>query len=179
MKQWQRRTVSGGIVLGALGCSPAIDWREMRPEGAELAVAMPCRPAKQQHEMELAGQRVVMRLFACRSEGALFGLGHARLADATRAGAVLTALAASARANVRGAADEGEPARVPGMTPLPQARQWRWEGTGPDGRAVTAWVTVFAYGPNVYQATVVGTAGAEALARHFRSVLAIRPAGLS
>jgi hypothetical protein len=44
---------------------------------------------------------------------------------------------------------------------------------------VTAWVTVFAYGPNVYQATVVGTASEEALAQHFRSVLAVRPAGLS
>jgi hypothetical protein len=179
MKQSLWRTASGGILAGALGCSPALDWREMRPEGTELAVAMPCRPAKDQRELELAGQRVVMRLLACQSDGALFGLGHARLADATQAGAALTALATAARANMRGKVNEGEPAHVPGMTPLPQARQWRWEGFGPDGKAVTAWVTVFAYGPNVYQATVLGAPANEALARHFRSALAVRPAGMS
>jgi hypothetical protein len=139
---------------------------------------MPCRPAKNQRELELAGQRVVMRLLACRSHDALFGLGHARLADATQAGAALTALATAARENVRGTVNEGESAQVPGMTPLPQARQWRWEGLGPDGKAVTAWVTVFAYGPNVYQATVLGTAAQEPLARYFRSALAVRPAGM-
>ena len=178
MKQSLWRTASGGILAGAVGCSPALDWREMRPEGTELALAMPCRPAKNQRELELAGQRVVMRLLACRSHDALFGLGHARLADATQAGAALTALATAARENVRGTVNEGESAQVPGMTPLPQARQWRWEGLGPDGKAVTAWVTVFAYGPNVYQATVLGTAAQEPLARYFRSALAVRPAGM-
>jgi hypothetical protein len=179
MKQSLWRMASGGILVGALGCSPALDWREMRPEGTELAVAMPCRPAKEQHEFDLAGRRVVMRLLACRSDGALFGLGHVRLPDATLAGAALTALAGAAHSNARGTVNEGGPAQVPGMTPLPQARQWRWAGTGPDGKAVTAWVTVFAYGPNVYQATVVGTPADEALARHFRSALAVRPAGAS
>lgn len=147
----------------------------MRPEGTRLAVAMPCRPTSHERELRLAGQRVTMRLLACQSHGATFGLGHLRLPDATQSGAVLTALGEAARANVQGTADDGEPAQVPGMTPLPQARQWRWSGVRPDGQAVTAWVTVFAYGPNVYQATVVGAAVDEALVRHFRAALAVRP----
>ena len=174
-KHWLRRVAPAGILIAALGCSQAPDWREMRPAGMHLAVAMPCRPSSHERELQLAGQPVSMRLFACQSQGATFGLGHVRLADATRAGAMLTALGEAARANVRAAAQDGEPAQVPGMTPLPQARQWRWTGTRPDGQAVTAWVTVFAYGPNIYQATVVGTAVDEALVRHFRSALAVRP----
>jgi hypothetical protein len=176
---WQRRAAPGAILLSALGCSQAIDWREMRPEGTELAVAMPCKPGKQEDSFLLAGQRAQMRVFACRSNGALFALGHIRLADATQAGAALTSLAAAASANARGTVGDGQPAQVAGMTPLPQARQWRWEGEGRDQKPTTAWVTVFSYGPHVYQATVIGTPAHEALAQHFRAALAVRPAGLS
>jgi hypothetical protein len=179
MKQRLRRAASGAILVGALGCSPALDWRQMRPDGTELAVAMPCRPGKYQDALQMAGQRVEMRLFACRANGALFALGHVRLADATKAGAALAALAEAARSNVPGMVDEGEPAQVTGMTPLPEARQWRWTGTSRDDKPAAAWVTVFSYGPNVYQASVVGTPADEALARHFRSTLAVRPAGVS
>jgi hypothetical protein len=41
MKQSLWRTASGGILAGALGCSPALDWREMRPDGTELAPRKP------------------------------------------------------------------------------------------------------------------------------------------
>ena len=179
MKQGLWRAASVGVLMCALGCSPALDWREMRPDGTELAVAMPCRPGKYQDERQLAGQRAQMRVFACRSDGALFAIGHIRLADATTAGAVLGALAEAARSNERGSIREAGPAQVAGMTPLPEARHWRWVGTGPDAQPAAAWVTVFAYGPNVYQATVVGTPAHEALAQHFRSALAVRPAGTS
>jgi hypothetical protein len=178
MKQWWRWcAASGAVFWGAVGCSPAIDWRETRPEGTELAVAMPCKPAKYQDAVTLAGQRTEMRVFACRSNGALFALGHVRLADATQAGAALAALAEAARSNARGAVGAAEAAQVPGMTPLPQARQWRWSGTGNDEKPAAAWVTVFSYGPNVYQASVIGTAADEPMAQHFRTALAVRPAG--
>ena len=180
MKQcWLRRTAPSAILLGALGCSEAIDWREMRPEGTELAVAMPCKPGTHEDAVLLAGQRAQMRVFACRSNGALFALGHVRLADPTQAGAALASLAEAASANKRGTVGDGQPAQVAGMTPLPQARQWRWEGVGGDQKPAIAWVTVFSYGPHVYQATVIGTATHEALAQHFRAALAVRPAGLS
>lgn len=180
MKQcWLRRTVLGAISLIAMGCSQAIDWREMRPEGTELAVAMPCKPGKYEDAVLLAGQRVQMRVFACRSNGALFALGHVRLADATQAGAALASLAEAAQSNERGAVADRQPAQVAGMTPLPQARQWRWDGAGRDEGPATAWVTVFSYGPNVYQATVIGTDAHQALAQHFRAALVVRPAGMS
>jgi hypothetical protein len=178
MKQGLWRAASGAILIGVLGCSPALDWREMRPDGTELAVSMPCRPGKYQEERQVAGQRAQMRVFACRSNGALFAIGHIRLADATTAGAVLGALAEAARANDRGTIGEAGPAQVAGMTPLAEARHWRWVGIGRDAQPASAWVTVFAYGPNVYQATVVGTPAHEALAQHFRSALAVRPAGM-
>jgi hypothetical protein len=147
----------------------------MRPEGTQLTVSMPCRPASRQRDVLLAGRPVSMRLFACHAHGATFALGHAVLGDPNHVNDALDALAEAARANVQGTTAPGEPAQVGGMTPNPRARQWRWTGRLPDGQAVTSWVTVFSYGLHVYQATVIGPAVDESLVRHFRTTLAVRP----
>lgn len=125
--------------------------------------------------MVLAEQRIAMRLFACDAHGATFALGHAALSDPVQAGRVLAALGETARRNVQGTIEREEPAAVRGMTPHDTARHLRLVGKLPDGRPVNSWVTVFAYGPHVYQATVIGPVVDEALASHFMSALAVRP----
>ena len=156
-------------------CSPAIDWREMRPEGAHLRLAMPCRPASHQRSVPLAGAPVQMTLLACQLDSGTFALGFADMGDPTRVAPALLALVESARVNVQGQSMTLNPAQVPGMTPQPAAQQWRVSGNLPDGRAVVSHGVVFAHGTRVYQATVVGAQPGEDLVRNFLDALAVQP----
>lgn len=151
--------------LGA--CTPSLDWRQLRPEGWGLAVALPCRPATHARQVSLAGSPVELTLMACSVEGRTFGIASAELGDPARVGPALTALGDAALANVQGAVESEGPALVSGMTPSPAARQWRLSGRLPDARPVSEQVLVFAHGTRVFQATLVGAQADDALAKSF------------
>lgn len=153
------------VAFGA--CSPSLDWRQLRPEGWGLAVALPCRPATHTRQVLLAGSPVELTLMACSVEGRTFGIASAELGDPARVGPALTALGDAARANVQGEVEAERPAQVGGMTPSPAARQWRLSGRLSDGRAVSEQVLVFAHGSRVFQATLVAAQPDDALAKAF------------
>lgn len=107
-----------GFVLVALSaCSPALDWRELRPDGAHVRASMPCRPASHQRELPLAGAPVTLSLWACQVDTGTFGLAMADMRDPARVGPALLALREAARQNVQGRVIELVPVQVPGMTP--------------------------------------------------------------
>lgn len=163
-------------VVGALAaCSPAVDWREMQPDGSHLRIAMPCRPASHQRNVALAGAPVSMTLLACQAGGSTYGVAFADLGDPVRVGPALVAWAEAARANVAGQDMVLTPAQVRGMTPQQAARQWSMGGRLPDGRAVVSVGVVFAHGTTVYQATVVGERPADDAVRNFLDALAVQP----
>lgn len=138
-------------------CSPALDWREVRPEGSTARAMFPCRPASQERSIALAGAQVEMRLFVCSAADTVHALGFADVADPARVGPALEEMARAARGNVRGGdAAAAQPASVPGMTPHPAASQWRVAGTLPDGREVEERAVFFSHGTRVYQATMIG-----------------------
>lgn len=164
-----------GVVVWLAGCSPAVDWREMQMLDLPLRMSMPCRPASHQREVNVAGQLRPMTMVACAKDGGTFAVAHVALADPLQAGVVLHHLAESSQANVRGPLIPVGPAKVPGMTPQPLARQWRIDGKLPDGRSVVLHGLVFSYGPQVFQASVIGERPDEDLVRTFFSALAVRP----
>lgn len=157
------------------GCGPTLDWREMRPEGVHLRLAMPCRPASHERQVPLAGVTVTMRLLACPVDGATFALGYADVGDPARVPPALSALVEAARANVQGQGQVLTPAQVPGMTPHPQAQRWRMQGQLPDGRAIVSQGVVFAHGTWIYQAAIVSESVNEQAARSFFDGLAVQP----
>ena len=164
-----------GVVLVLAACSPALDWRQLRPDGWGLAVALPCRPASQARSVALAGPPVELRLLACSAEDHTFAVASADMADPARVGPALQALGAAALANVQGRVEAERPAAVPGMTPHPAARQWQVAGRLPDGQPVREQVLVFAHGLRVYQVTLVGPRADDTLARPlFESVAVLR-----
>jgi hypothetical protein len=146
--------LAGGLLLCA--CSPALDWRQLHPEGWGLSVALPCRPASHARQVPLAGAPVQLTLLACSVDGHTFAVASADLGDPARVGPALQALAAAALANVDGTLEGEQPAAVPGMTPHPGARRLQMSGRLPDGSAVREQVLVFALGMRVFQASVVG-----------------------
>lgn len=157
------------LLMAALlgGCTQTLDWRQLRPDGWGLAVALPCKPASHARQVPLAGPPVELTLMACSAEGHTFAIASADLVDPARVGPALQALGEAAQANVQGQVEAEQPALVKGMTPHPAARLLRLRGRLPDGQPVAEQVLVFAHGPRVYQATLVGPRADEALARPF------------
>jgi hypothetical protein len=137
-------------------CAPALDWREVRTEGAGLVGWLPCKPERFDRRLEVAGQAVRMRLMSCAAAGATYAIGELELPDPSRAGAVLEALQGAMARNLGEAAPQRAPWSVPGAVALAQMQRVRASGTLGDGTAVRAEAVFFARGTQAYQASVVG-----------------------
>ncbi len=74
-----RRLLLCATLLGAAlpACSPALDWREVRPDGSAARVLFPCQPKSQTRQAALAGARMPMTLLSCEADGQTFALAHA------------------------------------------------------------------------------------------------------
>lgn len=157
---------------GLVACAPALNWREVRPANAEgLRGTFPCKPQEAQRQVALPGlpDPVTVHLLSCEAEGSRWALSHLSVADASLVPVALRALAAATRGNLeltsRQAAQpslratELAPAAVPRMTPQPESRGWRFEGSRPGddgGPSVPLTVTAshFSHGLTVFQASV-------------------------
>lgn len=157
------------------GCAPALDWRDVRPEGAGLQMQFPCKPNGQSRDLNLAGQRVNLVLHACAAGGLTWGLAVADVSDPARVGPALAELATSAAANLGAAAGETLPLRVVGATPSDAAGRQRLTGKLPDGKAVQMQVAVFTRGTLVYQASVLGAAVGDDAAQTFFDAVRFSP----
>lgn len=174
-----------GAALAGVACSPALDWREARPEGAGVQLLFPCQPKSVAREVALAGARVRMTLSACEAAGHTWALAHADLADPARVGPALAELRAAARAKLPVPAGAPasqprgqpfvQPLVVPGATPNPGAARERLQGRLPDGREVTEHLAVFARGTVVYQAVALGARLPQEAADTFIESLKVLP----
>ena len=149
---------AAGLALAALlGCSPALEWREVRPPGSSAQALFPCKPASHARTVTLAGAAVEMSLYGCTASQVSYALAFADMRDPALVTPALDELARAARAHLQTAqAAASAPLVVPGMTPNVQAAVWTLHGRLPDGRTVQERLALFAYGTRVYQVTAVG-----------------------
>lgn len=152
-----------GAASGVLGgCSPALDWREVRLEGPGLVATFPCRPVGQTRRLTLAGTSVSMTLQACEAAGRTFAVA---LADMGDPGAVDAGLRALRDASLAKLGDAAPPTMsdwaIEGMTPQPAAGRWQLSQRRPDGGALLLDTAVFARGTWVIQASVIGEMGGQ------------------
>ena len=152
---------------GLLGCAPALDWRDTRPEGSALQLQFPCRPTTQRRDVPLAGVRVNLALHACAAGGQTWGLAVADVVEPARVGLALAELAAAAGSNLGAAAGQPLALKVPGATPNDASTRLRLQGRLPDGKAVQMQLAVFARGTQVFQASVLGEAVPDEAAQTF------------
>lgn len=149
----------GLAAMLAAGCTPVLDWREVRAEGGSVVASMPCKPKPLRREVALAGARVTLTLQACDAAQRTWALASAEVADPARVGPVLVALRRAALDNLGVAAPRVEQRFVvDGATPHPASTSIEFEGRLPGGELVSERVGVFAHGTRVYQATVLGPA---------------------
>ena len=145
---------AAALLLAA--CAPALDWRDVRPEGSNMTLLMPCKPTAQQRQLPLAGAAVRLSLHACSADGQTWGVAHADVEDPARVASALAELRASAAANIAAGTVEPLPLQVAGATPQPGSERVRFDGRLPDGRTVQAPVAVLAHGTRVFQVTALG-----------------------
>ncbi|MGM9487118.1 hypothetical protein [Ideonella sp. YS5] len=149
--------------LAVSGCSPALNWREVRLEGPGLVAMFPCRPVAQTREVVLAGLALSPRLDACESDGGTYAVMAVDVHDPAEVGAVLNSLRDSSLAKLgspQGASAASDAWQVAGMTPQPAAGRWTLTHV-PAGRPPVRMDTaVFARGTWVVQASVIGSATA-------------------
>jgi hypothetical protein len=149
---------AAGVALGALlGCSPALEWREVRPPGSSAQALFPCKPSSHARTVTLAGAAVEMSLYACAASQVSYALAFTDMLDPALVTPALDELARAAGANLQVTQPAASaPLAVPGMTPNARAASWTLSGRLPDGRPVQEQLALFAYGTRVYQATAVG-----------------------
>ncbi|RZK99661.1 MAG: hypothetical protein EOP36_18585 [Rubrivivax sp.] len=163
--------------LMLLACSPALDWRTVRPtHSPDLQAVFPCKPTQLDRQVALPalpGPPVTLHLVSCKVGDATWALSYF---DAQEIGRVSLGLAADNRAlrdNLEAlgrlgppTADAGSlvtaqdlgPSKVAGMTPHGLSRHWRLVGRRPaepgghEPLEVHAWH--FSHGLTVYQATL-------------------------
>lgn len=142
-----------------MACSPALDWRELRPAGAGVAALLPCKPASHARRLDLAGAKVTMTLHACTADGVTWALAHADVGDPARVAAALAGLRDAALANLgpaRVQTDVAPAMLVSGATPNRQAGRVVIDGRLPDGSVVQEHQLLFVRGTTVFQATAIG-----------------------
>lgn len=160
------------LLAAALGaCAPALDWRELRPEGSGLQLMLPCRPTTQARSVSLAGRSVKLSLLACSAGEQTWALAFADVGDPAVVAAALDELRTSAARNLGAEVQAARPLDVPGATPNPGSQRFAVDGRLPDGSAVQEQAAVFARGTLVFQATAVGARlGGDAVDTFFGSL---------
>lgn len=136
------------------GCSPALDWREVRLEAAPLKIMMPCKPEQGSRQVAMGGRPVALDALACEAGGSTFAVLSADVGGPANADASLRQWQAASLATMRGGTVR-ETRFVPGgALDLPRSVQVVANGSRPDGQAVEAQVAYFARGNHVFQAAV-------------------------
>jgi hypothetical protein len=161
-----------GLLVLLSACSPALDWREVRPEDSGALAMFPCKPSVDSRMVTLAEARVRMSLAACRAGEVTWALAFADLGDPARVAPALRELRTAVAQNLSGQAGPAVPLQVPGMTPQPEAQRIRIEGRLPgEGSPQVLEAGFFSRGTRVYQATVMGAAvDPEALGTFFAAL---------
>jgi hypothetical protein len=147
------------LLMALGGCAPALNWREVIPEGAALRLLFPCKPDASAREVWLEGAVLSLRMASCEAGGHVFALAYAPSPPGMATGGLLAALRRATQGNVGSAASAIQVDwRLARMDPEPAAGRVHWRGIRPDGRPLHMEAAYFSKGEWVYQASIVGEA---------------------
>ena len=160
-------------LLALAGCSPAFNWREVRPDSTRLNLLLPCKPDKAQKVVPLGGQPTTLSMLGCEAGGATFAVAVADLGDAARAAAVLALWQGLTLANMKAAPGTAQalPLTIRGASAAPPVARVQARGQRADGTPVTGQAAYFAQGSQVFQVVVYAPQIAPEVAETFFSSL--------
>ena len=135
-------------------CSPALNWRDVRPKDINILLTFPCSPDQISQDVVLADQKIKMSMTGCVADKMTFALAHARLPSPALAARALGQLHQAAVENVRGKVTFSSPDIPKNATAgLPDSLDLRIDGVAPNGKPVRERVLLFSQGNSVYQVT--------------------------
>jgi len=166
---WIRLALAGLAVLGA--CSPTLDWRSVPLPDTPLVAELPCRPARFQRDVTVAGVPMQLFMLSCEAGGVTYGVASADVGDPAKVDPVLFALRDSAARTIRSADSLSGALNLRGVTPFSGNTSAHLHGRRPDGETIEEALRVFARGTRVYQASAVGATLPDAALRPFEDGL--------
>ena len=139
--------------LLTVACSPALNWRDVRPGDSGLGLLLPCKPDKADKVVPLGPQPTTLSMLGCDASGATFAVAVADLGDAALVPAVLAQWQALTLANMRATPESTavRPLKVPGAAAAPAPVLVLASGRRADGSVVQGQAAYFARGAQVVQ----------------------------
>jgi hypothetical protein len=167
-----RRGLLGLAALqGLAACTPTWDWRSVPLPGTQLVTELPCRPARFQRDVTVAGVPLKLFMLSCETGGVTYGVATADVVDPARVDAVLVALRDGAAGAIRSSDSRAGALNPGGVTPFNGNSSAHLHGQRPDGAAIDESIRVFARGTRVFQASAVGATLPDAALRPFEDGL--------
>jgi len=167
-----RLSWAGLSALATLGaCSPAFDWRSVPLPDTPLVAELPCRPARFQRDVTVAGVPLKLFMLSCEAGGVTYGVATADVGDPAQVDPVLFALRDSAAAAIRSADSTAGALNLRGITPFSGNTSAHLHGRRPDGETIDEAIRVFGRGTRVYQASAIGRALPDSALRPFEDGL--------
>lgn len=136
------------------GCSPTLDWREVRVEPTGLRAMFPCKPETDSHQVTLVGRDIKLQALVCRAGSNTFAILSGDIGGPAAAAAVLREWKAASLARLRSENAHESRFSLPGAFELNESAQVIASGKRPDGSKVESRAAYFAHGPYVFQAVI-------------------------
>jgi hypothetical protein len=144
-----------GLVAVLIGCSPSLNWRDVRAAPSPLSLRLPCKPDQGSRTVPFAGRDTPLHLVGCDAAGITFAAAHAEVAADADVQAVLRQWMTLTLSHVKAQGVQEQPARVANAS---LALRVRASGRRADGSPVHTEALYFAQGRRVYQAVMYAPA---------------------
>ena len=143
------------VITALGGCSPAFNWRDVKPEQAPISALFPCKPEQNSRGVTLMGQEVRMTMLACEAGGANFALAYADMKTDAALEPVLIQWRQATLGNIQAPSPKVVEFQMKGSRAPATVVRVEAQGKRQGGAAITVQALWFALGSQVFQATVM------------------------
>lgn len=175
MRCWRRILLASVGAAAAAACSPALDWRDIRPSDSALSAQFPCRPSTTARSVRIDGPPRRLTMVSCQTASATWAVAWIGEVDPASVRPLLERWRELSLDNIAGRAGTLAPFAPPGARPDVAAVRLQSEGRRPDGQPMSQALAFFVAGTTVYQATVLGERLDAAAVEQFLGELRVQP----
>ncbi len=149
-----RAALAALLCIALAGCSPSLNWREVRGNDAPYSVLLPAKPSSFARTVDLNGLKVEMSMTGAEVDDMNFVVASARITDAAQREAALATMQQGMLRNIGAERHTEKKVMLDGGIP---ATEIEASGrAGRDGRPMLLRARFAIHGEHVYQAVALG-----------------------